>query len=151
MRDPRTGTELGPSAVIPVPAQAPPAAPPPPDGRRVPVRVQIEELTDELLTALHNYRVAKRVLAARTAMLENRHGPTAEADIAGRSDYRKTKAAGDVAWWRGEVMAASNALIALRSLTGGTAHAGLLDVATRREPGRSTVPIREDPDDGDRP
>jgi len=80
---------------------------------------EVEQLTDELLTALRGYRIAKRVLATRTAMLQRRYGPTAEADVAGRDDYRKNKAAGDVAWWRGEVMAASNALIALHGLAGG--------------------------------
>jgi hypothetical protein len=46
-------------------------------------------------------------------------GPTAEADIAARDDWRRARAISDCTWHRGEVMAASNALIALRSLTGG--------------------------------
>jgi hypothetical protein len=46
-------------------------------------------------------------------------GPTAEADIAARDDWRRARAISDCSWHRGEVLAASNALIALRSLGGG--------------------------------
>lgn len=81
---------------------------------------EIDELRDELRAALRNYRIAKTVFVARTAVLERLHGgPSAEADIAARDDWRRAKAISDANWYRGEVMAASNALLALRSLAGG--------------------------------
>lgn len=80
---------------------------------------EIDALTDELLAALQKYRTAKRVYAARMAQFEAKYGPTAEADVAAKTDYRRARAISDCAWWRGEVMVASNALTALRSLTGG--------------------------------
>lgn len=121
MRD--RGQYLVPGAVIPPPLSAPPP-PPPSSGRRPSTAARVEQeivwLTVELLAALRDYRVAKTVFAARTAVLERMHdGPSAESDIAGRDDYRRNKAKADCAWYRGEVMAASNALIALRGLAGG--------------------------------
>ena len=120
MRD--RGQYLVPGAVIPPPATTVPPPPPPPTGRRpLPARVQqeIDQLVDELLAALLHYRTAKRMYATRTAQLEQKHGPTAKADIAARDDYVRARAESECRWWRGEVMAASNALLALRSLDGG--------------------------------
>lgn len=99
----------------------PPAPPPAASGRPLADRVQheIDQVTDELLTALQKYRTAKRVYATRMAVFEATYGPTAEADIAAKSDYRRARAISDCTWWRGEVMVASNALTALRSLAGG--------------------------------
>src|SRR5437868_1657118 len=83
---------------------APPAPPPAPTVDRVDADIAL--LTQELLTALRNYRIAKRVFATRVEVLERKHGgPTAEADIAGKTDYLRAKAISDCAWWRGEVMA----------------------------------------------
>lgn len=125
MRDRGQFLDQGGAAHIP-PALAMPTLPPPSSGRPVPMSVRVEQeigqLTEDLLEALHQYRTAKRVYAARMAVFEKVHGPTAEADIAAKTDYRRARAISDCAWHRGEVMAASNALIALialRSLAGG--------------------------------
>lgn len=83
------------------------------------VQQEINNLTAELVNALRKYRAAKGVFERRKAELIDQYGDTAEADIAGKSDYRRARAVSDCNWYRGEVMVASNALIALQGLTGG--------------------------------
>ncbi len=104
------------AAMIPPPLMAPPPPPPPASGRVPAVEdPEIRQLRDELLTALAKYRKAKEAFEARTAVLQRRHGgDNTEAEIAGRSDWRRIKAIADCTWYWREVMAASNALIALR-------------------------------------
>lgn len=109
-------------AALPPRPSAPPPPPPPPSGRRPApswLTQEVGQLVDDLRAGLAGYRAAKRLFAQRTAHFEDRHGgATTEAEFAARDDYLRRKAIADCEWFRGEILAASAALQALRATYG---------------------------------
>jgi hypothetical protein len=76
------------------------------------VLVEIERLTDELITASQAYRAAKARFARRTEAYVARYG-RAEAELHARGDHIRQRAGVDAGWYGDEMVRLGTALDAL--------------------------------------
>jgi hypothetical protein len=81
------------------------------------VTVEVERLTDELLTASQRYRRAK----ARFARITDRYGTGVEAELRARTDYARGRAGADCGWYGDQMVRLGTALLALSTVARGGA------------------------------